>query len=170
MQKILDLGTAELELNWPEVPDAIQQRAITLWEEHKALIPGTDPIERAKQVVALARDKETGQTLGVATIQQEYMDWVDQEMFRYRTFAVADARLRSISVQMVNDTYDFLQSIPGQAVAGLYMEIENRFLMQHQNEGIWFECRCSYIGSTPEGWHKRVRFFPDACLSVDDLQ
>jgi hypothetical protein len=49
---------------------------------------------------------------------------------------------------------------------GLYMEIENRALMKHQNEGVGFESRCSYIGLSPEGWHRRVRHFPHAKFSL----
>jgi hypothetical protein len=48
------------------------------------------------------------------------------------------------------------------------MEIENRALMKHQNEGVGFESRCSYIGLSPEGWHRRVRHFPHAKFSLSE--
>ena len=170
MQQILLSGDVEIQLNWPVIPEAVQQQAIDLWALHNALPPEVDPRDRASQVVAIATDQASGEALAIATVQPEQMGWVGQPMFRYRTFAVADARLRSISVQMVNCVFDFLNRIDGRAEAGLYMEIENQFLMQHQNEGTWFESRCSFIGYTPQGWHKRVRFFPNATLPDSNLQ
>tara|TARA_R110002073_G_scaffold1364_23_gene9618 strand:+ start:7305 stop:7811 length:507 start_codon:yes stop_codon:yes gene_type:complete len=168
VQKSINKDGIEFSLNWPLVPADVQEQTIALWEAHNALPANTDTAVRAQQAIAFAKDSKTGNPLGVATVQLEHMDWVGQPMFRYRTFAVRDARLRSISVQMVNYVFDLLttySSDTGQG-GGLYMEIENRQLMQHQNEGVWFESRCSYIGLSPEGWHRRVRYFPHARLSL----
>lgn len=167
MHKLISKDGIEFSLNWPDVPADIQAQTIELWNAHNALPRGIDAEQRAGQAVAFARDAETGHPLGVATVQLDHMDWVGQEMFRYRTFAVRDARLRSVSVQMVNYVFDLLASYSSDTGrgGGLYMEIENRQLMQYQNEGIWFESRCAYIGLSPEGWHRRVRYFPHARLA-----
>ncbi|MFT4797829.1 MAG: hypothetical protein ACI9B8_000127 [Sulfitobacter sp.] len=166
MQKIISKDGVEFCLNWPDVPAEIQTQTIDLWKSHNALPASVDMEERAQPAVAFARDIETGIPLGVATVRLDPFDWMGGEMFRYRTFAVRDARLRSISVQMVNYAFELLSkfsSETGQG-SGLYMEIENQQLMQHQNEGIWFKSRCSYIGLSPEGWHRRVRYFGQAQL------
>jgi len=171
MQKVIIKDGVEFCLSWPEVPANVQAQTIDLWDRHNALPATVDAEERARQAVAFARDIETGKPLGVATVRLDPFDWMGGELFRYRTFAVGDARLRSISVQMVNYTYELLAEYSratGQG-SGLYMEIENRQLMQHQNEGIWFESRCSYIGLSPEGWHRRVRYFAHAQLAASFL-
>ena len=172
MQKLIVKDGVEFCLNWPEVPADIQAQTIDLWKNHNALPTNLDIDERAQQAIALARDIETGMPLGVATVRLEPFDWMGGEMFRYRTFAVRDARLRSIGVQMVNYVFELLAEFrlkTGQGL-GLYMKIENRQLMLHQTEGTWFVSPCSYIGLTPEGWRKRVRYFAHARLSNSSLE
>lgn len=170
MHEIQQVAGLEIHLNWPEIPEDIQQTALDMWRDYNALPPGINPEDRAKQAVALAKDLETGRPLAIATVQREHMDWVGCEMFVYRNFSVADTRLRNNTVELITATFDFLSRLEDNPAAGLYMEIENRAVMQNKNDAIWLETRFAYIGKTPEGWHKRVRFFPHACLSKGDLQ
>lgn len=170
MQEIIKVSGLEIHLNWPVIPDEIQQIAMDLWREHNALPPGLKAEDRAKQVVGLVKDEDTGLPLAIATVQQEYMDWAGQDLFIYRNFSIANTRLSHNTVELILSTFDFLSRVAGSSAAGLYMEIENRAVMQHKNDGIWLETRFAYIGTTPEGWHRRVRYFAHAKLPDDFLQ
>ena len=48
--------------------------------------------------------------------------------------------------------------------AGFYMEIENRGLMK-VNEAIWTDTRFLYLGTTIQGYHRRLRYFSHAVLA-----
>lgn len=145
---------------WPKPDQDEKDQAIAFWHENNAFQSADTAAQRADNLLCLARSND-GTIMAVSTVILRQIAQLEADYFVYRTFAAPSARLAAISLTMLNRAFEHLQASSKQngLGSGVYLEVENPALMRHQNEGIWFESRFVYIGTSPQGWHKRVRHF-----------
>ena len=165
MEQSHSLDGIQYQLNWPTWSDEDILEVIHFWEAQSAMPQGASMAERASELLCTAKD-ETNKLLCTSSVYHKHVKDLDEPFFCYRTFAASDARLMKVAVNMLNFSHSFLETLTekqGNEV-GFYIEVESPQLMKYQNEATWFESRCVYFGTTPEGWHRRLRYFEHALL------
>lgn len=153
---------------WQSADLALQQGVIDFWIEHNVLPGSISPQDRIRELLGVAMD-ETDGIVSIATAELKEIADIGEIFFCYRNFVSPAVRKREIGTQLLLQTFLAMQAgnrqLSPPAPVGFYMEIENRQLMQYQNDAIWFDTRFLYIGTTAEGWHRRLRYFSHATFS-----
>lgn len=150
---------------WQQVDPLLAGEIATFWLEQKALADRRLAIERAQQVVFIARGEE-GNIAGVSTAYKQLNPQIEHHFYYMRAFVHPDYRdgdIGRIFTRAIVALFE-LQYVSGadKEVIGVFMEIENRFFQHFRRDAILQEAGFVYIGKNERGAHLRVRYFEGA--------
>ncbi len=149
---------------WEEKNQELLDEIVEVWNRHRALPRGENPLDRAKQVVYLARNKEN-RIVGISTA---YISWVKQlkaNMFVYRGFVAQHYRRMGILTKLTLMTRDYLETIHrsiNPRCLGIIATIENAGLNQTLRQAVYPKSKLALIGYTKSGNPIRVYYFQGA--------
>jgi len=150
---------------WQRVDPVLAGEIATFWLEQKALVDRRQAIDRAQQVVFIARG-EDGNIVGVSTAYKQFNPQIEHYFYYMRAFVHPDYRDGDIGRIFTRAIVAFfeLQYVSGadRDVIGVFMEIENHFFRHFRRDAILQEAGFVYIGKNERGAHLRVRYFEGA--------
>lgn len=152
---------------WKNITPELEAELVEFWLGNKAIGDEKLAVERAKQVVCLARS-EQGVIVGVSTVQPRIVPRLRQPMYYYRNFIAADYRGKQLSIPFLLKTKEVLQdynkALPKPVCIGIIMELENQSLAAHFNQAYWHRVGFTFIGYSPKGLQLRIWYFEGAEL------
>jgi hypothetical protein len=163
--------TLEITPVWKQITPELEAELTQFWIDNRAIADDQGAVERARQVVCLARS-EQGVIVGVSTAHPRFVPRLRQPMYYYRNFIAADFRGRQLAPAFLLKTKEVLQSynlaLSEPRCLGIIIELENQSLAAHRNEAQWRE-GFTFIGYSLRGLPLRVWYFEGARLSAPVL-
>ncbi|MGQ0622488.1 MAG: hypothetical protein ACT4QA_21700 [Panacagrimonas sp.] len=155
---------------WEADSAALRQDVVRFWTAENALRPDTNVVERAAQVLLVARD-DRGAIVGVCTAYNAVHPRIEHRMFHFRAYVAGPARRQNLARELTLAARKYLESynqrLPeDQKALGVIMEVEAAVLQTSPvtRQARWAATQMSFIGRTPSGAHLRVYYFEDAPL------
>lgn len=153
--------SAEIEFVWRNVDDTLAEQIITMWDQHDALPPGADAIERAKEVVVVAR--ENGELGGVVTATEWFYKALRHNFALYRVFVAPAYRqgglLRELARKMHDDLQAWSLENPDAGISGVASVREARFLRENRRKGFSPGLGAMLVGFNASGFPINVKWF-----------
>lgn len=149
---------------WMEKNQDLLDEIVTAWKQHNALPKTENPIDRAKQVVYLARDANNN-IVGISTAFINRIQQLRAHMFIYRCYIAKPFRRQGIMTRITVMTRDYLQSIHqdiNPRCLGILAEIENEGLKKTLPYAVYPQSKLSLIGYSKRGNPIRVYYFQGA--------
>lgn len=145
----------------------LNNEIIEFWVSHGAL-SREQAQERVQQVFCVCRHK-SGKMAGVSTVYPQFNHQLENSFYYYRSFVAPDHREISLARNLLIFTYDYLNEAFVKGLntrcIGMVVEVENEYLKNFHNEGIWPGTGFVYVGKTSRGAHVRVWYFEGARIS-----
>ncbi len=142
------------------------REVIDLWNRLKALPPGINPHERAKQVVYLAYVDNL--LIGITTAQRiNYQRLLNAPLFSFRILIHPKFRIPGLLDKMSVETIKFLENLyqtHKTDCIGVLTLVENKRMRTHRREAVFPSTKFAFIGQTKEGFDVRIRYFQGASL------
>jgi hypothetical protein len=146
-----------------------KKEVIDFWLREK-VVPAVDNVlERADQVVMVARDPE-GNIAGVCTAYIKYLPSLLNNFYYYRSYVSHSYRHQGLASDLIRQSRKFFNKLfqEGQETKaiGIYLEIENDYLKQIKKT-IWWRGieNFVFIGIDKRGSHHRISYFDNAVIS-----
>ena len=149
---------------WKEKDQALLDEIVSVWKQYKAIPPGENPIDRAKQVVYLARNAEN-HIVGISTAYISRISQLRAHMFVYRAFITEPYRRKRILTRITLLTRDYLESIHKETdprCLGIIATVENEGLNQTLRQAVYPRSKLALMGYTKGGHPIRVYYFQGA--------
>lgn len=149
---------------WKEKNQELLDEIVDAWTRYKAIPPGENPLDRAKQVVYLARNEEN-HIVGIATAYIRRIGQLRANMFVYRSFVAEPYRRKGIMTRITVMTRDYLELIHqniNPMCLGIIAEIENEGLKQTLRQAVYPQSKLALIGYSKRGNPIRVYYFQGA--------
>lgn len=150
---------------WQQVDPVLAGEIATFWLEQQALVERRQAVERAQQVVFIARN-EAGKVVGIMTAYKGFNQSLEHYFYYTRAFIHEDYRRLSLmkrfsfAVVAFFEMRYFMGLDP--EVIGMYSEVENLALQKNIRDAIVDLGDYVYIGKNARGDHLRVRYFKGA--------
>jgi hypothetical protein len=151
---------------WNAITPELQAELSTFWIEQKAMLDEAKAVDRASQVVCIARDE--GRIVGVSTAFARIVPLLRQPMYYYRNYIAPEYRNHGLSIPFITTRFD---EIERQELAkdkptclGLIVSLQNERLSKHYDQAYWWQSKFVYAGISRDEQVTRVRYFKGARL------
>lgn len=161
------MSTSSLKLKnvWKNQTEEDTEKIIRFWSKLGVLPPNADGRKRAQQIVFIVIDNEN-ELRAVCTSYLAAIDDLHGEYYHFRCLVDPEFRQSQLAGDLLNSTFDLLEEATSKAsqesIKGMYIEVENKHLLTNKNEAVWPKTGFVFIGMTPKGTHRRVRYFQGA--------
>lgn len=149
---------------WSEKNQVLLDEIVDVWNQYNAIPPGENPLDRAKQVVYLARNKEN-HIVGISTAYINRISQLRANMFVYRAFIAKPYRRQGLLTRITLMTRDYLESIHqsiNPRCLGIIATIENEGLNKTLRQAVYPISKLALIGYSKRGYPVRVYYFDEA--------
>ncbi|HTU11392.1 MAG TPA: hypothetical protein VMG08_10905 [Allosphingosinicella sp.] len=160
----------EFRWAWRQGDAALEAEAIDFWARNGLLRPGTDPVERARELVVVAR--KDGRTVGLITGQVGRLDQVRARLVFFRGSIDPDHRRSHIGFVLLlvaqRRFEEWAAAHPEERIAGQGSFMESRELAELARIACSSEpFRLGVVGFLPDGRQIRVHWFRDVHLDLE---
>lgn len=146
---------------WKEENADCERDALEMWDRLRSIPPGVDPLERAKQLSALAYIDD--KLVGIATVEVLVYRPVRAPFGFYRVLVDPDYRSQGLMAPLVDETWQALSewslAHPDAPLAGMGSVRESEELVRTQPSPISPWNNLILAGYSPEGHQIRIRWF-----------
>ncbi|MGV8995923.1 MAG: hypothetical protein ACOH12_03135 [Parvibaculaceae bacterium] len=143
---------------WKKNDPKLEEDAINLWAQLKALTPDTKPEERAKSLAVVAYDGD--EVAALSTLEVQYFEQLRQKFAFVRVLVAPSSRMQQMSTNMMRQTRAVIEAYaleqPEEQIAGMGA------VFQHKGMGrtpIGAGGRTVLVGYTKRGYQLRVAWF-----------
>lgn len=150
---------------WKNQTDEDTKKIVDFWKQLGVLPAKEDGLKRATQVVFIAQNGENELGAICTSYLAEVKD-LHGYYYHFRCLVHPEFRQSKLAGDLLNATFDLLEELTLQGnldeIKGMYIEVENQHLLNHKNEAVWPKTNFVFVGITPKGTHRRVRYFKGA--------
>jgi hypothetical protein len=157
------------DIVWQKSDPDLADEVVELWQSQAILPHDTDPRDRVSELMATARSSDHS-LLGVATTALVTVPEINKVFYNFRTYVTPSARRRYVTRYLLRQSFLAMeqQNAGSQQAVGFYMEVENPHLKRARPAAITTFGKNLFIGMTPAGHHRRIRYFSHAEMSAAD--
>ena len=156
----------EFQNVWSPKNQDLLEEIVLFWNQYKAIPPGESGIDRAKDVVFIARDQE-GKIAAVSTVKIHFTKFLKLNMFYYRCFVAPEHRRKRLMTEITVHTRDFLETEHKRIkplCAGMIAELQNPDLNTYRREAVFTASGLTFIGYNSKGFQMRIYYFKGATI------
>lgn len=159
---------AEFEFQnvWSPKNQELLEEIVSFWNKFKAIPPGDSGLDRAKDVVFIARDQD-GKIAAVSTVKISLIKFLKLNMFYFRCFVAPDYRRKRLMTEITVKTRDFLENEHQKikpVCAGMIAELQNPNLNTYRREAVFKASGLTFIGYNSKGFQTRIYYFKGATI------
>ena len=154
-----------VQVVWQLWDDALIEEIENYWSAEE-MVFSQDASDRARQVVAVARDGE-GVIVGLCSVEAAFYEPFKNTFYIYRTSVAKAARGHWISRQLFDSCFSELNSRFEQrpeAPLGVMAMIQNQHLDRSMNQAVRPASQLVFAGYNVLGHQIRVRYFDNALI------
>ncbi len=157
----------KLQRVWQSLNENLTQEIVEFWLAQGAVRDRDVALQRAKQVVFVARS-EAGALVAVNTAYLQHNEQLDLSFYYVRAFVAEPARRSQLAVIMLRRLQKFFNELFQMGslspAVGLFLEVENPAIKKFRNEAIWPTTKFVYMGRNARGDHQRAYYFDGATI------